>query len=484
MRFVTLTVAGLLLSAAAAHAQAPEASPAATPAVAPPAEGTVAPAAGDPGAPAPEALPAVEATPPAMIEESIDPALLGGGGDGALSAEELEKLGFSGAAPSVDTDIKVFGFADFTFAVAPMKKSNVWRSAVQAHPSFYIGNFKLYLTKNLSENVRFMSEVRFHYAPHGAPKADGSYTVNAAGDPADFNRDVHWGGVEIERIYVEWNIHPYLTMRAGQFLTPYGIWNVDHGSPLFIPVTRPYVIGSSLFPERQTGFEFLGKYDVSNDSAIGYHFTLSNGLGPVSEIRDLDDNKGVGGRLFWEYRGAGTLRIGGSAFYAKDTALTPTRGLDAEGHLKYGETITSQSKVLSLAADLQWKYKGLHVQTEVITQQRNFQDGGRVAATNPFTGTPIFAEDYLTWGVYGLIGYGIDVSWLGNVMPYAMIQSFDEVPATFVRTKTNGFSVGLNVRPIDAVVVKLAYMQARWPEGSLISSDPLHFIQAQIAWAF
>jgi len=467
-----------LLASTSAYAQAP--MDASAPEAAPPPAAEV-PAA----APISELAPAPEAPPPPpeMVEESIDPALLGGDATGQLSAEELEKLGFGGGSPSVDTDIKVFGFADFTFQLAPQPQSNTWRKATASHSSFFIGNFNLYLTKNLSENVRTMSEVRFHYSPHGSTNPGGEYVINTAGDHADFNRGVHLGGIEIERIYLEWTIHPYLTMRAGQFLTPYGIWNVDHGSPLFIPVMRPYVIGSALFPERQTGFEFLGRYDVSNDSAIGYHFTLSNGMGPVSEIRDLDENKGVGGRLFWEFRRLGTMRFGGSAFYAQDTALTQLRGLNQAGKLEYTERIDQQSKVLSFALDMQWRYKGLHVQWEVLTQQRKFNSEGRIASTNPYTGSPIFPQDYLTWGVYGLLGYGFDV-WGLNIMPYAMVQSFDQVDPTFFATNTNGFTGGVNIRPIDAVVVKLAYVMSAWPNGSAVSDGNIHLLQGQVAWAF
>lgn len=483
MSKISISLASLLLlSTSSAFAQAPaEAAPASAPAPSETTPASDAPAAPTPAPEAPAPTSEAVAPPP---EESIDPALLGAA-DGQLSAEELEKLGFGGGGSEsvVDTSLKFFGFADFSFAMAPMKDSNAWKKFVGTHSTFYVGNFNLFLSKNLSENVRTMGEVRFMYAPHGSNNQDGSFNVAQATDPADFNRSIHWGGISIERLYLEWTVHPYLTIRAGQFLTPYGIWNVDHGSPLFIPVQRPYVIGTRLFPERQTGFELYGKWDASTNSAIGYHLTLSNGMGPVTEVKDLDDNKAVGGRVYWELRKLGELRIGGSAFYGQDTAATTLRGLAADGTLTMQEKITSQSDVLSLAADAQWKYKGLHLQFEGITQQRKYTDRGRYGASNPLVGgQTLFPKDTLSWGVYGIAGYRFD--WLG-VMPYVMMQTFRQTDATSMTTYTRGVTSGLNIRPIDSVVLKLEYAFAVFPDGNLISkNDNIHLLQAQIAWAF
>jgi hypothetical protein len=479
MSKLQLAVIAVLLGAASiVHAQAPEAAPGGA-APSTPTDATT-------PVEAPASIPTVADTAATAVpEESFDTSMLGAGGaEGTLSAEELEKLGFGGGSPAVDTDLKIFGFADLNMQFVPAGKGNAWRKAVQPHAGFFVGNFNLYLSKNLSENVRTMSEVRVHYAPHGSPdQAGGGYFNNAYGDVADANRNVKLGGIEIERIYLEWTIHPYLSVRLGQFLTPYGIWNVDHGSPIYIPPTRPYVIGSQLFPERQTGAEFLGRWDAGTNDSIGYHFTLSNGMGPVSELRDLDGNKGVGGRFYWENRAFGTFKIGGSAFYAKDTTAVLSSGLSPTGAITYNERIDAQSKVLSLAADIQWRWKGVIAQAEIITQQRKWVENGRIAGTNPLTGTTLFPQDFTTWGTYGLLGYSFNTRSL-NLLPYVMVNSFDEISTNFTTTHINGVTAGFNVRPLDTVVVKLAYAAVFWPSGSLVSDEILHLVQTQLAWAF
>ena len=50
---------------------------------------------------------------------------------------------------------------------------------------------------------------------------------------------VSWGSIILERAYIQWSKLDWLGVRVGQFLTPYGIWNVDHGTPTLITMFRP-----------------------------------------------------------------------------------------------------------------------------------------------------------------------------------------------------------------------------------------------------
>jgi hypothetical protein len=333
-----------------------------------------------------------------------------------------------------------------------------------------------------------MGEVRFTYLPNGNLDVSGgsatpTYQSSLVRDYADLRRFASWGGIMIQRMYLEWGgFNGLLFVRAGQFLTPYGIWNIDHGSPTYIPTQRPYAIGNDWFPERQTGIEVFGRWDPANHSTIGYHLTFSNGAGPISDYRDLDRNKAFGGRLYWDLRKLGLFHLGVSGYYGRYTSSQPSFQL-VNNEVVVGNRVTMQYDALALAADLQFKYEGLHVQSEIVAQQRRYTEAGRTVQNLTFSSVGrAYPSDALNWAFYLLAGYRF--SWYA-MMPYAMIQLDDEIIEFGYRTRLMSVHGGLNFHPIDEVTIKAEYFISKSlsTEGAL-SKHPISAVEFQAAYAF
>ncbi len=404
-----------------------------------------------------------------------------------LSSTELESLGLDAAGPRVDTSLHFWGFADFN---SSLTKTTGAAAALQGrYQTFYIGSLNLYLSKNLSETFRTMAEVRLTYLPNGSFDATpGGYaqTSTSVLDYANGQMQTRWGGIILQRVYLEWQLHRYVAVRGGQFLTPFGIWNVDHGSPVYIPVQRPLAITGNMFPERQTGLEVLGRWNANNENTFGYHLTLSNGTGPVSEYKDLDRNKAVGGRLYWEYFGKLYFRVGSSGYYGRDTDATPSSAFTANT-IDVKEKVSAQSDKLSLAADLLLKWEGLHVQTEWVTLQRRFTKAGRVEHAT--IGAPVStaaSADTFSWLSYVLFAYRFG-SWYG-LTPYFTVQN-GTVDAAYqalpdARYSIRGITGGWTVNPIASVVFKLEAGRFHFPKAPLILRHDVSVFMCQAAWAF
>ena len=77
-----------------------------------------------------------------------------------LSPSELEALGLDVGGGAVDTAFHLSGFADFTAFFPVNRTSGVASADVPLYQSFYVGNVNLYLSKNLSDSFRALTEVR------------------------------------------------------------------------------------------------------------------------------------------------------------------------------------------------------------------------------------------------------------------------------------------------------------------------------------
>jgi len=390
----------------------------------------------------------------------------------ALAAIQAELSAASVAAVD-DFALNLYGFADFGYQM------NLTESVLTSDsPSFAVGKLNLYAAADLGQNWRSLVEIRFMYSPNGdtATTPNATRTDTTVADPTDFSRPVRWGGISIERAWLEYTIHPLLTVRAGQWLTPYGIWNVDHGSPVIIGVRRPFVVGEALLPERQTGLEIYGSAGFG-PSQLGYHLTVSNGRGPVDTYQDYDDNKALGGRLFFKTDSEfGTLTLGASGYLGKYTDGVRRFELDDEG-LRDPTVVGEQFDELSLAADLKWEWGGFLLQSEVIANERSYTEGHRPTAVLLTGAPPGFVPDHRKFGIYGLAGYR--TPWVG-IMPFAGAEYYD--PGVRIYSgRAYGIWAGINLRPTPRVVLKAQYTHGWFPQDDF---EPINILDFQAAWSF
>lgn len=485
------TTAVLLLALTAvtlrAEAQVPDAAPGtAAPAPPPPTDPVVAPPDGEPtvapetpelAAEAPAAT-AVPANPPAAAGETTGTVPVAAADEAADLAAELAAAEAVAEAGAIVPRLNIYGFADFTYA--RRLTSDDGNFVGQRLPSFYVGNFNIYLDGQLGQ-WRSLAEARLTYLPDGAGVFDPatgqqSRVSSSYPDYADYYRPRKVGGVIIERVWLEYAAHPLLTIRAGQFLTPYGIWNVDHGSPVVIGVTRPYIVGNEWLPARQTGLEIHGTHGIES-TQFGYHLTLSNGRGPIDSYEDLDENKAVGWRL-WVRNDSpvGTFTFGTSGYRGKYTDTVAESQITPDSYSTTYRPVLAYDE-LGLALDFKWTWGGYLLQSELILHDVKYDDRARAAAPFP---TPVrgWAPDERVWGYYAITGYRFP--WLG-VMPFVGNQYLYAGKGNpFTCWEFNG---GLNIRPNEIAVLKLVALWVWRPEPLVFSKAEGQFL-AQAAWSF
>ena len=418
-----------------------------------------------PSSPADDLAKAADATAEVANLPPADPAAPAAAAPATKASSDdidLSSLGLDPAstATSFDDKLNIYGFADISYSGLH------WGKAVptieQDSRSFVVGNLNLYLSKNLTPKVRALAEVRFSYLPNGAANPDGTTFSAYAVDVTNSSRLAQWGSSVIERLYVEYDLTDHLTIRAGHWLTPYGIWNIDHGSPAIIAVARPYIIGEQFFPEHQTGLQLFGNH-LFGSYKLNYFLTASNGRGADEAQQDLDTNVALGGRL--ELEAPQGVKLGVSYYEGRYTGFAPAMGAAKPTY-----------REMAYSADALYDHGGLRLQGEISARDKHFEDGARTASAAGFT------SDGRDFGFYVLAGYRTTQLW--NVMPYTYYEHYRPQERPYF-SGVDDFTVGLNFRPASSFVAKLQYTYAAFADGpELLAGTSLTIYAAQAAWMF
>jgi hypothetical protein len=383
-------------------------------------------------------------------------------GTGKPSADDIDlsSMGLESGASPFDDKLNIFGFADigytfFHYVRPPPGVKNDTRT-------FSVGNLNVYLAKNLTAKARALTEVRLTFLPNGSMNADGSYTSTSAQDLANFSRPATWGGIVIERVYVEYDVFDHLTVRAGHWLTPYGIWNIDHGSPVILATNRPYIIGEQFFPEHQTGLDVFGSHDLA-DVKLSAHLTASNGRASTEAVSDPDSKLAFGARV--EAETPWGLKLGGSYYRGRSTGLPASV-----------VAVAPTYREASYGGDAQFKQGAVQIQGEVIVRDREYS-AGQLAP-----GSPSFVQNTRDFGYYVLAAYHLDRWW--NMTPFAYAERYEPADVSFFKGLSD-VQVGLNFRPAANLIFKVQGNRAKLDDGpEFFAGQKVYYYSAQASWVF
>jgi hypothetical protein len=117
--------------------------------------------------------------------------------------------------------------------------------------------------------------------------------------PISFNRNdtavAKDSYLNLERLYVDYNLSEKLNLRAGRFLTPAGRWNLVHAEPLVWTSTRPLAT-SRLFPLSTNGLMVYGAVPMANN-AFEYSFFAEGVKDQIVNNNDIPFEDTVGARF-------------------------------------------------------------------------------------------------------------------------------------------------------------------------------------------
>ncbi len=428
---------------------------------------------------------------------------------GELSERQnaLEEASAEAHTPKERT-FNLYGFFDFNFQAWWIERDVLGGGMIGEQPTFVFGNLNTYLDFKPLSDWRMLAEIRFLLSPLGDV---ASFESSALGsrfarvrtttiDRVNFGQSFDYGSIEIERATLEWKRWEWLTIGAGLFLTPYGIWNIDHGSPTQLQTSAPLLYLYQAFPERQLGLFVRGTVHV-RDLRLEYTLSLSNGRGPSNALQDVDWDKALGARLAaagearslsWQ---AGVSWYWGTYTNTKQTVTLAPFDLEVVPTVKYRE--------LALGADLTLRRPPFELNWELHANWRNYDDGHRPILLLPGLDNFIpfaqelatqfalhlnqLAPDRMMWGTNLIVAYRLPIRAI-DLRAFASFCWIDP-DDNYVEDNFLSVTVGLNWRIRGAVVIKASYDLGHWPHKLpepriFFGSENVHRIGTQLAVAF
>jgi hypothetical protein len=351
-----------------------------------------------------------------------------------------------------DEPLSLYGFADAGVQHVWLNEQSLISRLFQVNnTSFVVGNFNLYVDAQPIKHFRGLTELRFTNAPLGdivsygglAGKFQRKNTFSYDSGGTAVNASMWAGSVILERAWIEWNQHQALKLRVGNYFTPFGIWNEDHGTPTLISLALPQFIIQRWMPLRQTGVMLYGNAFVG-DWELGYSATLSNGRQEISNY-NFDNGFGFGGRAYAR-RDTGTLNTAfGLSYFTGKTrdeevdfvaSANGINGVDATRKTtwEYNEHV--------LGADVSLDIDRTRFRAEGIVRRITYKPGKRQAGDLLYA-PGSFTPDAWQEAAYVLLAH--QLPWLG-LEPYVFLEA-EEQPVEvgdFLVIPSVGFNLHFN----------------------------------------
>ncbi len=374
--------------------------------------------------------------------------------------EELEMAQLESVGTEDTTRfLEVYGFFDVLLSKFFVDDKGLFNGIMNDHLSFLMQHLNLYFSSQMSESWSVLVELRFSFLPLGQEESfdmgitDYERTDTTVNDPYSDER-IRLGGLAIERAHATWQAVDWFGVLAGRFLTPYGIWNIDHGATVLIPIRPPLLQIHQWVPTAQTGLQVFGRFFPARNLYLDYALTFSNGRGPTDSVFDLDHDKAIGLRARLIYDDTNLrFAVGGYGYTGEYTDVSKSAVTTPEFHVTVEET--ESYREYTGAADLLLEVSGVRLQGEFVRGRVYYDER---PPRSQFRGGG-YQPDYVFTDVYSLLAYTLPLDeWLGtmDLTPYVMFE-WSDMDDSLPKMIGHVYVGGLNFKPTPFVTIKGEY---------------------------
>ncbi len=414
----------------------------------------------------------------------------------AYSSNEAEDYAALAADQEFEPSFNLSGFFDLNLYYYEFDESRESPyGVVRDNLSFVVNRLNLYFASQMSETTSALAEIRFTALPLGYERSyDDNQILNTSFERVDTRvldpftgEATRLGSIVIERVHLTWKPIDAFGVMAGRFLTPYGIWNVDHGSPVRLPILPPIFMLRQFIPSAQTGVQLFGRLFPLSNVFLDYAATASNNRGPAESVYDLNNNKALGLRLRGSYQGTDLeVALGGHLYYGTVRDVTkristylPIFLIEVDEVEKYTE-LTGSLDFLFKLYDAKLQVEFIHGSVEYANRPQRLLPILEVE-------TPMlqYQPDFERSSVYTILSYDFYFNLASSEMiltPYALFEHI-VTDSTWPDLNQQQMAAGLAFRPTNSVVLKAEVNQSDFPDSQMVTHETWSYA-AQMAVSF
>lgn len=231
--------------------------------------------------------------------------------------------------------------------------------------------------------------------------------------------------ISIERAQFDLLLNDQINLRIGKFITPAGVWNVDHASPVILTVRQPLQTTSTpLFPESQTGLMGFGSTSIGDQDLVYNGYITGGRIDGSSTLLDANDGAALndlgdlayGGHLGLKLDLLKSVQLGASYFNGAVNEKHNATELQIDlPDLLAGKATTQTVTSVYTTKEREWAVGGdakIEVSNLLLQGEVNYRRRENEIASG--------SSDATGW--YVLAAWSQPVSANVNVTPYAMYE--------------------------------------------------------------
>ena len=279
----------------------------------------------------------------------------------------------------------------------------------------------------------------------------------------------HVKEVYVEQAFLNYQINPFINVRAGLLLIPMGIINEYHEPTTYNGVERPN-LDSKIVP---TTWREIGAGIAGNvlDLSLKYQVYMVNGFNgydgsaKFSGAGGLRSGRQKGAESFMsspnfsakiDYYGLSNLSIGLAGFVGKSQSVM-FHGIDKDNSAAIASADSSVVGIAMFGLDARYNFNGLEIRGQI-----NYVSLANTEQYNAFGGTDVGKTMF---GYYAEIGYNLfrltNIS--GDFIPFVRYEKYNTqhtVDASIAKNEANNITnvtVGIGWKPASGAVFKFDY---------------------------